>query len=194
MPLTFNRYKQRAVRINVERGRPGALLTVDAGAKKAGASLWVWDDVPENARLVAAATLKAPTDAELPEVLYRWTVAVLEGLDARRPTPMAYLWKVVERPQLRKNKRRYHKDLERLLDFILAASQLLGKWDLQLYPEEWKGGVGSTFKSKEPHWLRLRAALTEDELELFDNSGPDGKDAVGIGQFVLGRTGRGGIR
>lgn len=198
MILSHNRYKTCAVRFETVTG-PGQLLTVDSGAKKAGVALWFWEDRPEAAYLVEASTVKVGADWELPGAVYSWfqwetrrtRVHVLDP----PPPPRRTSYYVVEKPKKRPNKRRYHADLQRLLDFIQACRGYW-TWTLQLYPEEWKAGVGSTLKSrgKEPHHRRLRVALTEAEQALFDRSGPDGKDAVGIGLFVLGRTGRGGKR
>lgn len=182
MPVTFNRFKNCAVRFEAAPGA-GCLLAVDSGAKKVGVSFWTWETDVKGACLIAAGTLKS-AEAEMPQELRRFAYSLLESVGSR---PM---YSAVEVPKKRPNKRKYHKDLDRLLAFVDAT----GPWTLRLFPEEWKAGVGSTLKprGKEPHHQRLRKALDTSEQMLFDAAGPDGKDAVGIGLFVLGRTQRGG--
>jgi len=186
MPVTFNRFKSCAVRFEAQPG-PGCLLTVDSGAKRVGAAFWYWHTEASGAALMAAGTLKAKEDALLPAELRQWTFDWMQAASAGQAWP---LYSAVEVPKKRPNKRKYHKDLNRLLTFVEAS----GPWTLRLFPEEWKAGVGSTLKprGKEPHHHRLRKALDPAEQALFDAAGPDGKDAVGIGLYVLGRTQRGG--
>lgn len=191
MPGFVNRYRSQAVRFEASPG-PGLLLSVDSGARKIGIALWAWDASPTQAKLVAAETLSAKDDDELLRVLGHWVMGHTGGGKYVDHQP----YTAVEVPKKRRDRRRYYKDIDRLLAFIQRAQSLLGKWTVRLYPEEWKAGVGSTLKpkGKEPHHQRLRKALSEVEASLFDQAGPDGKDAVGIGLFTLGRTGRGGVQ
>ena len=95
----------------------------------------------------------------------------------------------MEIPQKYRSARLYHRDLDRLSRF----ADLTGPWALQVYPREWKGGVGSTHTTKEPHHKRIRAALCSTEPPVTD-LGPDAMDAIGIGLYALGRVGKGGIK
>lgn len=183
----LDRYKICAVRFRQDFPNAKALLCVDSGARKAGVAWFEWLDSPDQAMLLAAATISTKTDAELSDAVHLWADAHAQGRN---------FYSVVEVPKKRANKRRFHKDLDRLLQFIRDCEEWLDGWTLRLFPEQWKAQVGTTLRSggKAPHHRRVRQALSKSEAFIFDEAGVDGRDAVGIGLYALGRTGRGGIR
>ncbi len=183
----LDRYKICAVRFPQDFPDANALLCVDSGARKAGVAWFQWGTSPDQGILVAAATISVKTDAELSEAVHAWAEANAKGSN---------FYSAVEVPKKRPNKRRFHKDLDRLLQFIRDCEEWLDGWTLRLFPEQWKANVGTTLRhgGKAPHHRRLRQVLSPEEAQVFDASGVDGKDAVGIGLYSLGRTGRGGIR
>ena len=98
---------------------------------------------------------------------------------------------VVEWPKLYSHKRKEHQDIQTLLDVGHQIEALLGRPARKYAPSTWKGNV-----PKPPHHKRLRRELANEAYQdgrLRDNN-HDTWDAVGIGLFHLGRTGRGGVR
>lgn len=165
MPNFKNKYKKHAKRFD----GTGSLLAVDPGAHKIGLALF-----NSAGQLVAAGTVDSIVDEKAVE-------AVLQWLGGRSPS-----LKVCELPRKRPGKRRYHKDIDRLLLFLRSCPW---RWDARFYPEEWKSSM-----PKGAHHKRIHAALTPAELEVMPplGSGHDTWDAVGIGLFALGRTDKGG--
>lgn len=155
---------------------PGALLSVDSGAKKIGLAVSRWDKSPQQGRLVMATTLTAATDDAMIR-LYLETLA-----DLRRKMGVD-LYTAVERPHKYVDKRSKHADLDRLLRFITQT----GPWDGQFEPHEWKGSI-----QKAPHHARVLQVLRDEERHLATNAGPDTLDALAINLYVAGRTGTGG--
>jgi hypothetical protein len=175
--------KKCAPRIRFQEGA-GYLVAVDSGARKAGVALFYWESDVKRATLVAAATIETPTDEALPAEVYAW----VEDMTLDNESA-SFHW-VVERPLKYNNRSRYHKDLDRLLKFI---QDFPVKWDAQLLPREWKGNVGSTLrKTKDIYHRRMFRAMSQHELVITADEGPDALDAVGIGLYTLGRIGRGG--
>lgn len=92
---------------------------------------------------------------------------------------------VCEWPELYANKPRYHADIKRLMKVGLALSKKRKKgWTKRYRPRRWKGNL-----PKHIHHPRLEAVLASDER--FPQ-GHDGRDAVGIGLYHLGRVDSGG--
>lgn len=120
-----------------------------------------------NGRLVEAVTLHRPTPAVVRELALR---------DGK--------W-VRERMHKYGKARAMHADLDAIEDFVRAIGV---RWEDAYRPQRWKGNV-----PKAIHHGRLRDVLDLAERGVFDCAGEDGRDAIGIGLFALGRVGRGGM-
>jgi hypothetical protein len=107
---------------------------------------------------------------------------------------------VAEWPMPYHNKSAMHKDVERLQAvveaFVAPAKQPVARYT----PTKWKGGVPKAAHHKrlerflvEQNFVpTLWAVIKDDVLRWWDEIGPDARDAIGIGWFHLGITGRGG--
>lgn len=170
-----------AERISFAKG-PGTLIAVDSGARKAGVALLQWEDSPGNAQVVAAATVEVVEDSDLPNTVHAWGASRVE---------LEPVYWVVEVPKKYLHGQRYHKNLDRLLRFV---NHFPATWSGQFLPSEWKGNVGSTLRNtKHIYHQRMVRALSPEESRLAHYLGPDALDAVGIGLYVVGRIGRGGL-
>lgn len=165
---------------------PGILVAVDSGARKAGAAVYTWVQDPRRSVLLGCTTVSTRYDDDLPALVYTEALNYVPLLLTTR------IYWAVERPQKYKRASKYHKDLDRLLKFI---TRFPAPWDGQFLPQEWKGNVGSTLRStKAIHHRRALRALRPLELALTEGKGHDALDAVCLGLYVLGRTGRGGTQ
>lgn len=87
-----------------------------------------------------------------------------------------------------------HADLDRLRAVVRKVIDLNPhKRNYTIYPSDWKGNV-----PKQIHHQRVLAALTQGEyyLQLDPSSkyyNHNTADAVALGMYVVGRTGRGGV-
>lgn len=98
-------------------------------------------------------------------------------------TPRSYTGKSVKEKDLR--------GLRQTVDEVVEAMRLLGGEVHRVYPSDWKGTV-----PKAVHQPRIIGALTPHELALLgtvNRPNHDIVDAVGLGLWHLGRTGRGGV-
>lgn len=112
------------------------------------------------------------------------TVGVAEL--AQRTAPGVW---VCETPQHYGNKSVAHADIEYLL---LTLERLANRWGppkRKYLPRNWKGQV-----PKVAHHNRVRAALTPDELAVFEGTDHNGRDAACLALFYAGRVGVGGTR
>lgn len=170
----LNKHKRCAVRL--ELGGRG-LVSIDPGARKIGVAVFRPDT-----RLCRVATVSARHDSKAVAALLNWLGEV---------DNLAF---VCELPVKYPHKRKFHKDIDRLLAFLRNCPW---SWDAQFKPREWKSSVGTTHTrgGKLVHHRRLRDALTESELLVMPALGtePDAWDAVGIGLFALGRVTNGGV-
>jgi hypothetical protein len=100
--------------------------------------------------------------------------------------PSNAVW-VVEWPQKYKDKRKYHENIDELLEVGKALAKRI-QWNEKYPPRAWKANV-----PKPAHHSRVARELTAEELGLMPSRKEhDAWDAVGIGLFAVGRLGRGG--
>lgn len=145
---------------------PRWLVSVDPGTANAGIAVF------ENGCLVDAADLKYPEPTCFLDVAPRGKA----------------VW-VREKMRKRAKFRVAHKDLAAIEGLMRTLARYGNfQWASELYPETWKAGV-----PKPQHHARLKEALFADELPIWEAAGPDGRDAIGIGLFYLGRVARGGL-
>lgn len=155
---------------------PGALLSVDSGARKVGVAVSRWDRRPQDGRIVLATTLTAATD----DLMIQEFLSFKQDLERKLGVD---LYTAVETPKKYTDKRAKHADLDRLLRFIAHT----GPWDGKFEPHEWKGSI-----QKGPHHARITALLRDDERHLLTNAVHDTLDAIALNLYVTGRTGTGG--
>jgi hypothetical protein len=163
------------------------LVTVDTGKRKAGLALW--RVTGDDAQLL---------DAELVVVKGRWAaarmavalLATAQGLiEGRAAAEAPVIW-MVEKPRKLKNMQAAHKDLDALLavleDLAPRVKAATGRVPKPVWPSKWKGQV-----PKAAHHPRITRELRPGEPT---SEQKDVLDAIGIGLWATGRTGRGGVR
>lgn len=139
------------------------LLTIDPGVHKSAIALW------GGGRLLFADDIQNPAVFRL-----------LEGLPAARL--------VIETPILYPTKRKQHKDVKDLLIIVKRMRSVMGKSNA-IAPAAWKGQV-----PKKIHGMRIFNELAREEiLAVASIDNHNTIDAIGIGLWVLGRLGRGGV-
>lgn len=140
------------------------LVAVDPGTANAGVAVFV------DGLLVDAYDLSYPT-AE----------------DYLACAPSSYRW-VREKMRKRSKFRVAHKDLDAIERLMKHVARLRGTpWEREIYPFNWKSQI-----PKPQHHARIEKLLTPDEKVVWSLLGPDARDAVGIGLFILQRSGKGG--
>lgn len=156
-------------------GLPHYLVAVDLGKRKVGVAAFFVNGF-NDAALVSAATVSGPNVAHLVR-------DYAHDLYGEAPV----LW-VCEWPLKYGDKRKYHSDIASLHAVGDTLDGLVDGWDEKYLPGQWKGHV-----PKRAHHVRLRRALTQDELDLAPPlEEHDAWDAIGIGLFATARTKRGG--
>jgi len=159
----------------------GVLFALDPGAKKMGLACFA-EGVLWSARTVETEDEHAAAAAAL-------RFMELEGLHLERlySAPFAF---VCERMHKRPGRSKYDEDLDRVERTRLAIRNGLPgrKWTKTYNPTQWKGNT-----PKHIHHRRCRQVLAPKELAIWDRSGHDARDAIGIGLFHLNRIKRGGI-
>ncbi len=154
--------------------RGGVLLAIDLGKRKVGVAAFDEDGVLFDTRTLHH---KGEWTAEgMAHVIASW----IESIHLGRPGTTRV---VAEWPEHYEQRRDTHKNIDQLLDVGGYFS-----FDEKYRPATWKSSL-----PKRIYVNRLRASLSTSELALFDAVGHDGKDAVGIGMFALGRVNRAAI-
>lgn len=157
---------------------PGQLVTVDPGKRRCGVALWV-DGVLAWAGLVEARQRRgAWTAAATARAVYNAVRARGEG---------GAVW-VVEDQQNYPGQGARTRDLDSLRAVVQALRMQAGSLSV-VRPSEWKGSV-----PKKVHHVRIAALLSGVELSRLTATDADTLDAVALGLWALGRTGRGGAR
>ena len=144
------------------------LFVLDPGARKCGVALF------QHGGLVAAATLQATNDEMLPHLLILWV---------RDHGASETVKAVVEEPVSYRYKRSAHKDIARLQALIDALPYEFTRYT----PHAWKGNTPKTI-----HHKRVQEKMGYP-LFWWRDLGHDARDAVCLGLYHLGETGKGGI-
>jgi hypothetical protein len=150
------------------------MIAIDLGKRKLGIALFDIDGC-----LLAADTVRCASGdpRDMIEAVLDW----LAGKGASLP------W-VIEQPVKYRFARAKHDSIDELLE-LLRVLQLVASPPWVFYtPLDWKGNV-----PKAVHHARVRRALTPAEKAIFDDLGHDACDAIALGLFHAGRTGRGGV-
>ncbi len=177
-------------RYSAPRASSYLLVCVDPGARQAakrcGVSLWlVAPAIPEGRLLRAAHVPAAEVQAWVRE----------HGASARGVLPQAWL---VEAPHIRGDQHAQRSGVNALRRVLaqLRRGRPRGSTWRGVRPQRWKGNV-----PKDAHHRRVLRVLYDVELRqafALDPDGhtyqPDTADAIALGAWGLGRTGRGGVR
>lgn len=160
------------------------LIAIDPGKHRAGVALF------EKDRLAAVAEVVSDIGPEgLAVNVYTWAQmeltlrggSIARGVKWRSEVPQDY----AGHPDAKTD------DLDSLRLFVRRVRELAGRSPFRLYkPHQWKGNV-----PKPVHHMRIMDLLSPDEANRV-RALPrtrDALDAVGIGLFDLGRSGRGGV-
>lgn len=108
----------------------------------------------------------------------------------RSPEGLQWMHWVCEWPEVYEKRRSRRKNIAALQQVGFAIARATGGWSGSYEPRVWKGQV-----SKNAHHPRLARALTPQEKRIAPPMQcHDAWDAIGIGLFALGRTGRGGLQ
>lgn len=90
---------------------------------------------------------------------------------------------VCEYPELRNNDRKNHHNIRPLQRVgNIVGTHLPNGWAEKYRPAEWKRNVDKVL-----HHRRINEALSSPERVIYTKLNHDGRDAVGIGLFALGR-------
>ena len=158
------------------------LIAIDPGKNVCGVS--VWGCRKEGIQLLHASSLRSYGDIKtLPaQVEDLW----FEYLDGFEDIPPQFIFEV---PRYYAKKRSTFRGVDALYE-VLDAFQKHGIIIREyVYPNQWKGNL-----PKDVHKRRIQKALTWQELNVVDFNGThDMWDAIGIGLYATGRTGRAGI-
>jgi hypothetical protein len=145
------------------------IVTVDLGKRKAGAATF------EDRTLQRASVVREDGGPQaMAKALFSWAKA-----------PEGTVW-VVEVPQKYRGRGVKHKDLDALLEVLDALEALVGP-AVRYTPWQWKGNVPKAVMKDR---LQDQGLLPDWALAL----GHDALDAIGLGFFYLGLTGKGGAR
>ena len=169
------------------------LVTVDTGKRKAGIALWrVLDcDGCWESRLTAVELVRTRQRSWHAQMMVDELVSAVEVLlaEAGAGDDDLVVW-LVEKPRKLKNKQVAHRDLEDLLEVVKRlkppVQRATGRAPKPVFPSKWKGGV-----PKPAHQPRILRAIRPGEPR---STQKDVVDAIGIGLWATGRTGRGGVR
>jgi hypothetical protein len=144
-------------------------VAVDLGKKKAGVAVFLGD------QLVKALTVRDTRGAvEMAQAIRLWADA-----------PEGAIW-VIEDPQEYRHRSVTHRDLKALQALRDVLEETVGP--LVCYtPHQWKGHVPKRVMQQR---LEDQGLLPEGALSL----GHDALDAIGLGYFHLGLTGKGGAK
>lgn len=162
---------------------PHLVLSVDPGARKVAAAIYVVDPA---AVLVDAveATARTPRGlgAAVARGVKRWV--------CRGPVVLVSEW-----PRSYPGRHAVERDLQSLRATVRAVEVAVGAVVAiprhrrrRVVPSAWKGAI-----PKPIHHARVRPYLTPDEATLWDALTHDGRDAAALGLWAVGRTGRGGV-
>lgn len=150
------------------------LIAIDLGKLKSGVAAFNHAGV-----LVGAATVtisKDGTAETMANAIMEWS---------RRFCGTTFY---VEKPQKYRGARVKHDDLEALLDVLHLLCEKVGPGLTTVLPHAWKASV-----PKPIHHARVLRVLGIREQIHWHGIGHDGRDAVGLGLFYLGRVARGGV-
>ncbi len=156
------------------------LISIDPGKNTCGIA--VWGCGADGAELLYACSFSARnTNKEYPVFVEDlW----FEFLDGYADSPPVFFFEV---PQYYAKKRNTFRGVDALMDVINAFRKYGICTDNLVYPRQWKGNV-----PKAVHQKRIQAALTPSEmLRISEEGSHDMWDAIGVGLFATGRTGRG---
>lgn len=167
-------------------GAARPLTTVDVGKWRCGLGLWDLNRAcPGGLRanfLIGAAEVSAGEGWAPPSPVYGTAIACVMW------APYGTRW-VAETPQSYPGKQGREGDLDALRGVLDEIERLTGDRVKRLRPWKWKGNV-----PKAIHQQRVMEALYEQEAAIVKAlpRTRDALDAVGLGLYYLGRTGRGG--
>jgi len=158
------------------------LIAIEPGKHICGVA--VWGCKKEGVVLLHASSLRSYGDLRsFPTQVEDLWFEYLAGFE---DVPPQFVFEI---PRYYKKKRRTYKGVDALyevLDVFQKHGILIKDY---VYPSQWKGNL-----PKDIHRKRIQKALTWSELRVVDFSGThDMWDAIGIGLFATGRTGRAGI-
>jgi hypothetical protein len=154
---------------------PHYLVAVDLGKRKAGVAIFWCDYANDMVLLVNAATVHGQPMAG----------AIFDYVEVDEDAPVYW---VCEWPMKYGDRRKYHKDIDALLQVGDALDRLIEGWEEKYRPGEWKGNA-----PKSAHHRRIREALRAEEMAIAPHTNDhDAWDAIGIGLFATNRTKRGG--
>ena len=143
------------------------LYSIDPGARKLGIAYFV------DGALVKAATLQHE-ESTMAGYVVSWM-----------SDPLADV--VTERMHLRPGNTFHEDDLKRV-EAVRLSIKKLRRFKRTYNPTEWKGSI-----PKKTHHARVELALMPSELPIWKAQNHDGRDAIAIGLFHLGRIERGGL-
>lgn len=161
------------------------LCAIDPGKRHVGVALFC------DGALLDAATVRAVswTLPELSSAMVAW-----EWLVDRLPD-QTRLWRIeywAETPQSYAGHDGREDDLESLRRMLKYFAVQIAPVRLRtILPRTWKGNV-----PKLVHHARIQQLLSSRELDIFNRSGSthDTRDAIALGLYKVGRSGRGGTR
>ena len=158
------------------------LIAIDPGKRVCGVSVWGCE--PNPVILLHACSIRPGGSLRnLPSQVEDLWMEFVDGFDEAAPQF------VFEVPRYYTKKRSTFRGVDALFD-VLDAFQKYGILVKDyVYPNQWKGNV-----PKKIHQRRIEKALTISEMRRVDVKGThDMWDAIGIGLYATGRTGRAGI-
>lgn len=99
---------------------------------------------------------------------------------------------VIERPRIYQGHKAQgtpgdNLNLTMTIGALCLRAYMLGMEVSSEVPSDWKGQV-----PKKIHHARIKALLVPSELDLWKGTNEHERDAIGLGLFILGRSGKGG--
>jgi hypothetical protein len=158
------------------------LIAIDPGKRICGVSIWGCSE--EGSVLLHATSV--PSLGNIKSIPVYVDGLALEFIDGFGDLPPEFVFEV---PKYYMKKRATFRGVDALFE-VLDAFQKHGILIKNyVYPFEWKGNM-----PKKVHHKRVKKALSEDEMDCVDPCGThDMWDAIGIGLYATGRTGKGAI-
>ena len=160
------------------------LVAVDPGKRVCGISIWGCG--PQMSILLLACSIRPKGGlASLPKQTEALWKSCASGDWEGAPAKFVF-----EVPRYYAKKRVTFRGEDALFSVLDAYRNYGVKTHKHYYPSQWKGNV-----PKPVHERRIKAALLEEELRVVDRKGThDMWDAIGIGLFATGRTGRAAVQ
>jgi Holliday junction resolvasome RuvABC endonuclease subunit len=168
--------------MSAERIASHLLIAIDPGKRVCGVSVWGCES--HQTQLLHACSIRPGGNLlNLPSQVEDLWIEHVDGFDQAAPQF------VFEVPKYYAKKRATFRGVDALFD-VLDAFQKYGILVKDyVYPNQWKGNI-----PKNVHRRRIEKALSKSEHKCVDPAGThDMWDAIGIGLYATGRTGRAGI-